>query len=173
MDMAQVIKIKIRPGQVARFPGICVHCSQTAVERLPLKKRIGRITRLIDLPVCAACTQELNRISGEEERLQKIGRLSSLMGLILLFILLLVLLPAGLALTLRLMLATTIAIAAAAVIHIYFKRAVGNAARPEKQAIRSAARMITFSWRATTFEFTNDSFAQQFADMNRSLLMET
>ena len=71
--MGQQVKVKVKAGQVVRFPGVCVHCASPAAEGMPVRKRIGRLTRLVDVPVCAACAQTLRRLSGEEERLQKIG----------------------------------------------------------------------------------------------------
>jgi hypothetical protein len=54
-----------------------------------------------------------------------------------------------------------------------FQRAQQKAALPEKQAIRRSGRIVTFSWRATTFEFVNQTFAERFETLNESLLMET
>lgn len=69
----QTIKIKARPDEIIRFPGLCVHCAQPGATPLRLKKRHGRITRLVDVPLCPDCAQELTRKSGEEERLEKMG----------------------------------------------------------------------------------------------------
>jgi hypothetical protein len=170
--MAQTVKIKLRPGQAARFPGICVHCGQTAVAGMLLRRRIGRITRLLEVPVCAACHQELQQLSGEEERLHKLGRVATVTVAAVVFILLLILLPAGLAGIFRLLVALVAAPVPAAAVYAYFKRAAQAAARPAKRAILESAHMRRFSWRATTFEFANDSFAKQFAHLNKSLLMD-
>jgi hypothetical protein len=170
--MAQTVKIKLRPGQVAHFPGICVHCGLIAMAGMPLRRRIGRTTRLLEVPVCAGCNQELQLLSAEEERLQKLGLAATVTAGALAFILLLILLPAGLATLLRPLMALIVALAPAAAVYTYFKRAARAAARPAKRAILESARMVHFSWRATTFEFANDSFARQFAQLNRSLLMD-
>ena len=42
----QTIRIKARPDEIIRFPGLCVHCAQPGATPLRLKKRHGRITRL-------------------------------------------------------------------------------------------------------------------------------
>jgi hypothetical protein len=52
------------------------------------------------------------------------------------------------------------------------QRAQWKAALPEKQAVRGSAKVTNFSWRATTFEFTNETFAERFEAMNESVLME-
>jgi hypothetical protein len=83
-----------------------------------------------------------------------------------------VLLPPELAIDLRLLLAALLGLLLAAVVYSLFRRAAGNAARPEKKAILSAVRLASFTWRATTFEFANEAFAERFADLNRSRLME-
>jgi hypothetical protein len=43
---------------------------------------------------------------------------------------------------------------------------------PAKQAIGQAARLANFTWRATTFEFENEQFAEQFRALNEARLME-
>jgi hypothetical protein len=170
--MAQTVKIKLRPGQAAHFPAICVHCAGTAAAAMPLRRRIGRTTRLLEVPVCAGCDQELQQLSAEEERLQKLGWAATGAAAGVTFVLLLIFLPAGLAGMLRLMLALTVALGPAAAVFTYFRRAAQAAARPAKRAVLDSARMVHFSWRATTFEFANDSFARQFTQLNESLLMD-
>jgi hypothetical protein len=166
------VKIKLRPGQVTRFPGNCVHCGQTAVAGMTLRRRIDRITRLVEAPVCAACHQELQQQSGEEERLGRLGLAATAAALTVTFVLLLILLPSGLPALLRLPLALLLALVPATAVYSHFRRARRAAARPEKRAILESARMAHFSWRATTFEFANDRFAKEFAQLNRSLLMD-
>ncbi|MEJ2746541.1 MAG: hypothetical protein P8183_01275 [Anaerolineae bacterium] len=169
--MAQ-IKIKVRPQQTVRFPGICVNCAQPAAEKMSLRKRLGRITRTIDVPLCRDCRRELSRQSGDEERLEKIGRLAAGLVLVLAVILVLLLSPGVTAWPLRLLVALALGIVLAQVTLLLFQRARQNAALPEKQAIRQSARIVTFSWRATTFEFVNQTFAERFETMNESLLMD-
>jgi hypothetical protein len=170
--MGQTVKIKLRPGQAAQFPAICTHCGQAAVAGMLLRRRIGRTTRLLEVPVCAACNQELQQLSAEEERLQKVGRLATGTAVLLAALLLLILLPSGLGGVFRLLVAFLLALLPAAAVFTYFKRATQAAARPAKKAILESARMAHFSWRATTFEFANDSFARQFRQLNESLLMD-
>jgi hypothetical protein len=170
--MGQTVKIKLRPGQVARFPAVCIHCGQAAAAGMLLRRRIGRTTRLLEVPVCTVCKQELQQLSAEEERLQKVGRLATGTAAVLAAVLLLILLPSGLAGAFRLLVALLLALLPAAAVFTYFKRAAMAAARPAKKAVIESARMAHFSWRATTFEFTNDSFAQQFRQLNESLLMD-
>jgi hypothetical protein len=172
----QQVKIKVRPDQIVRFPGICVHCAQPADAQkqahLLVKKRTGRVTRLVDVPLCARCSQATQHLSGEEERLQKLTRVMLGAAFFLSLALVLLLLPAGLALGLRLIVATAVSTAVSAILFSYGRQAVRRAALPEKQAILSAAHITAFSWRATTFEFTNETFARRFAELNQSLLMD-
>lgn len=166
------VKIKVRPRNTVRFPGICVHCAEPAAGWMEVRKRIGRITRLIEVPLCSRCAGELRRQSGEEERLQKLGRLACVVLFLLALALLLLLMPARLALLLRLLTALLTATVLATVVYLWFRRARFQAARPEKKAIRNSASISNFSWRATTFEFNNETFAKRFRDLNETLLME-
>ena len=67
---------------------------------MQVRQRYGRITRLIDLPLCSRCASELNRRSADEERLQKISWLISgvlfLLGLAITLLLTPVMLSFGL-----------------------------------------------------------------------------
>jgi hypothetical protein len=166
------IKIKVRPKQTVRFPGICVRCARPAAEMMPLRKRLGRITRTIDVPLCRDCHHELNRQSGDEERLGKISRLAAGAVFVAAAGLVLLLSPAEIALSLRLLVALGLGVLLAQSTLLLFQRAQQRAALPEKQAIRQSAQIVTFSWRATTFEFINPTFAERFEAMNESLLMD-
>jgi hypothetical protein len=170
--MSQLVKVQVQAGQAVDFPGVCVHCSAPAGERMRLRKRIGRVTRLVDVPLCSDCAGELHRLSGEEERWLKLSwLLSGLVWLVLLAVGLL-LLPAGVPFLARFLLALVIALAAAAFTFKYVRQTSLRHARPEKQAILAAARITNFSWRATTFEFANEAFAERFAAINQPQLME-
>lgn len=170
--MTRRIKIKVRPQQTVSFPGICVHCSQPAPETMTLRQRYGRITRIIDVPLCSRCAGELNRRSAEEERLQKISwLLAGVLGLLALAIALL-LTPAALSFGLRLLIALLAAGALAAGVLWSFRKPMANAALPEKQAIRQSVAIEGFSWRTTTFAFENDLFADKFVELNAPRLME-
>jgi len=169
--MNQLVKVKVRPGKTLSFPAICVHCAQPANESLVVSKRSGQIRRLIDVPVCTECSQELRRQSGEEERLQRLGWLAvSITGLLVLVITFF-LLPGPWPL-LRLFIALVPALLIATVIYSIFRKKMSDAARPQKRAILESARMVDFSWRATTFEFNNEAFAESFSEINESRLME-
>jgi hypothetical protein len=170
--MKQVVKIKVRPNQRVRFPGLCVHCAQPAAGHMGLKKRIGRVTRLIDVPLCAGCAQALRRRSAEEERLVKIGWLVSGLIFLLGLALALVFTPTALPFALRGFIALAVSLFTAAAVFIYFGRASFRMALAEKKAVSTAARISNFSWRATTFEFANEMFAERFKTLNESLLME-
>jgi hypothetical protein len=84
----------------------------------------------------------------------------------------LILIPTTLPFMLRLVVACALAIAATIGVLDLFRRRSLQAARPEKIAIMDSARITNFSWRATTFELANDTFAEHFAELNETKLME-
>lgn len=169
--MSRQVKIKARAGETICFPAQCVHCAKPAPERLRLRKRIGRITRLIDVPLCAECAHEVHRLSGEEERWQQLSWL--LAGLVWLatLALLLLLLPGAFSLPIRFSFATIAALAAAVAAFRYGRHLALQRARPEKKAVLEAVRITDFSWRATTFVFANDAFAERFVAVNHKHLL--
>lgn len=171
--MSQSIKVKAQPGHTLRFPEICVHCSRPASERLPIKKRRGGNTRLIEVPLCSDCARELQLKSGEEERWQRFGLIATAGIGFIVFIASALLLTSFLPLWLRLIIAIVVATLAAIGIRELFKRKSLAEARPQKKAILKSARMVYFSWRATTFEFENETFAHWFKKLNEPALMET
>ena len=166
------VKIKVRPQEIVRFPGLCVHCGQPAPAAMTIRKRIGRVTRLIDVPLCRNCAQEVRRLSADEERLQKIGRLASAALFLLTLGAAVWLTPAGMSFLLRLLVGLSAAAGVTAVSLHFFHRAQANAARPEKKAIRQSAQIATFSWRAATFNFADETFTERFQEINEPLLME-
>ncbi len=170
--MTQRVKVKVRPGDILRLPAHCVHCSAKATEQMQIRYKNGPATRILELPLCDDCCRELNRKSGEEERFQRLGLfVASLVGLIILIILYFLLLT-GLPIWLRLLTALFIAIIMSAGIMLIFRRIGLRAVLPEKRNILESAQMVDFSWRATTFEFTNDDFAQRFGQLNEHRLMD-
>ena len=171
--MSQSVKVKVRPGRAIRIPEICVHCSQPAGERMNITMRRGRITRLIDVPVCDDCSRELHLMSAEEERLQRFGWITAGVTGIALLVAGVFLLPGVLPIWLRFFVSLVLAALIAAGVWSIFKRKSLDAARPKKKAILNSARMVEFSWRATTFQFENDEFAEWFIELNEANLMET
>jgi hypothetical protein len=170
--MGRIIKVKVRPGGNVRFPGICAHCSQPATETMALTRRNGRRTRSIDVPLCAACFRELQRESGQEERLHRLGRVASvavfLLVAILAFILFNRLLPLLAGLFVSLAIGTMVGLG----VRLYFRRIRAEAARPEKKAVLASAELLEFSWRAATFEFENEEFSDRVEELNQEKLME-
>ncbi len=137
-----------------------------------LKKRIGRKTRMIHVPLCDECFQQLNQLSGREEQLRKLGRLLSALTFILVLAFTLLLTPAGMDLILRIFISLFLGLVFTEIVLIIFKRAENKVALPEKLEIYDSAHIKEFSWRATTFEFANDFFVEQFKNLNGSFLME-
>ena len=139
---------------------------------MTLRQRYGRITRIIDIPLCSRCAGELNRRSAEEERLQKISWLVSGVLFLLGLAVALLLTPAALSFGLRLLIALLVGSGLVTVVLWSFRKPLANAALPEKQAIRQSVAIEGFSWRATTFAFENDLFADRFTELNEPRLME-
>lgn len=171
-SMSHQVKIKVRPNQSVHFPPLCVHCAQPAVAKMELRRRIGRLTRMIDVPLCKECHYDLRRRSANEERLQKLGWLVSGVLFLLTIALALVFMPVEFGFGLRVLLAALVALLLAGFVFWLFWRASNRAELPSKQAIRQSADIINFSWRAATFEFVNEKFAEQFRAMNEARLME-
>ncbi|MCL4262617.1 MAG: hypothetical protein KJ069_05360 [Anaerolineae bacterium] len=170
--MAQV-KIKVRPKEIVQFPGICVHCGQPAPHAMTIRKRLSRVTRLIDVPVCPDCTAQLRRRSMEEERLHQLKYLVGGAAFLVTLFAVFIILPPGLATAVRLLAAVVVGGMVTAVIFAIFRRQISQTyLLPEKKAILHAARIENFSWRATTFAFENEEFKRRFVEMNESLLME-
>ncbi len=170
--MSHPVKIKVRPNQTIKFPGICSHCGEPGTHKMLLKKRIGRLTRLVEAPLCANCWRELNRQSGKGERLGKIGWLAAGSMAALSLVVVWTLMPSGMSLPLRLLVALALALVFAELVRQLFQRAQRRAMLPAQQAILQSASLTDFSWQATAFEFTNETFAERFKELNESLLME-
>ncbi|MFQ5421098.1 MAG: hypothetical protein ACE5EY_12140 [Anaerolineae bacterium] len=166
------VKVKIRPQEALPFPGICVHCAQPAAREMEVRRRIGRVTRLIAVPLCSDCQQKLDQQSPQEERLQSLGRIITGVALLVTLALTLLLPPAELTFALRILVALLAGLVVAEVLTWWFRRVVQNAASPEKKAIRQSAAITHFSWRATTFDFVNETFAARFRQLNEPFLME-
>lgn len=170
--ISHTVKIKVQPDETVRFPGDCVHCLHPATGSMAIAKRNGRQLREVDVPVCAACLERLQRQSGEEERLVKISRLVTAVTFLALLILVLLVTAVGMGLWLRLLLALPIAAGAAYLVYRAFQPTIRMAALDGTKAVRDSAQIEAFSWRATTFTFTNETFAERFTELNHELLME-
>jgi hypothetical protein len=171
--MGQRVKIKVRVNQPVHFPGLCVNCARPAAERMGIRRRIGRTTRFIDVPLCGDCHQQLKSQSFDEQRLQRLSRLVGALTLSLVLALSLLLTTSAMDLILRVPVALFVALVATKLVLMFFERARREAALPAKQAIYDSAQVAAFSWRATVFKFSNEVFAERFRDLNEYLLMET
>jgi hypothetical protein len=125
----------------------------------------------VEVPLCAVCGEQLRRRSGEEERWQKIGWVLTAVSPLILLPLTLLLTPTALPFWLRLLISLSVANLGGWAAWSFSQRQQQQAALPEKKAVLNAARINAFSWRATTFAFTNATFAEQFRSLNESLLM--
>lgn len=171
--MSRQIKIKVRPNDTVRFPGLCVNCGLPAGKSMELQQRDGRIVRQIAVPLCEQCAAYLERESGEEERLRKLSKLAMIVTGVLAAMLLFLLMPAALGLGLQLILALIGGVLVAALVRWIFQDFIKRAALPEKKAIWESARINSFSWRTATFEFSNESFVERFVELNEPLLVES
>lgn len=170
--MSRAVRVNVRPGEPLRFPAQCVYCGTAAEPALRLRRRIQRVTREVDVPLCIDCQNEVRRLSFDEERWQKQGWLAAGLAFLLLFAGLLVVLPSGLSFVYRLLFALGLAGLAAIAILSFFRQRSRRYARPEKKAILAAAQLSDFSWRAMTLVFADETFARRFAELNEPIQME-
>lgn len=168
-----IVKIKVQPEETVQFPGICVNCAEPGASPLPLQKRQGRVTRVVAVPLCAACAREAARKSGEEERFEKLGWLTAAGIGFMVLALALLLTPAGMAFWLRLVVGLLLGVVGGTAVLALFRRLSASKALPAKKEILQAAALVSFSWRAVTFKFANETFLERFREMNEPLLMET
>ena len=171
--MGQIVKVKVRPGGTLQFPGICAHCSQPATGQMALKLRNGRRTRYIDVPLCTDCHRVVQKESGEEERLHRLGRVVTILASLIIAIIVFFVLGEILPLVVRLLISFSVGALAGSAVLAYFRRFRAEAALPEKKAILASAHMVEFSWRATTFDFENEAFFDKFVELNQPELMES
>jgi hypothetical protein len=137
-----------------------------------LTKQSGQLKRLIDVPVCVTCFEDLGRRSGEEERLERLGRVASAGAALVTLGIVLIIVPGGFSL-IHLAVSVLAALIVFAGVHEVFRRQREKAVLPSKRAILDSARISAFSWRATSFEFRNITFAERFAELNKKRLMKS
>ena len=166
------VKVKVSAKQPVQLPGRCVHCYQPASEWLAIEKRNGRLTRMVDMPLCANCARISRQRSGEEERLVRLGLFLGGFAFFITLAATVFLTPAMLGIGLRALFGLAAALLVAGLLFMGCKQASRRAISPEKKAVLDAAQIRDFSWRTTTFAFQNDAFAAQFKELNQSLLME-
>ncbi len=169
--MSTTVKIMVQPGQAVTFPGLCVYNQEPAVATWPIHKRIGRVTRTIAVPVSASTLALLQAFSPAEHRFRRLGQFAAAGGGGLALVTLGVGLPGIIPLPGRLLLGLAVALLLAFVVWRWFRRRSLDRADPAKQAALAAVVLESFSWRATTFRFTSDSYARQFQALNEPYLM--
>lgn len=169
INMSQQITLRVRPGETVRFPSLCVNCGQPAAERTRLSRRQGQLTRTLDAPLCADCRRQLDRRSGEEERLLRLGWLAG--GLVFIALdVLAILALSGFDWWLRLLVGLVLGVAGLILVLRLARGRAAAAALPETKAVRDAARIAGFDWRAMTFELKNDRVADEIRALNESRL---
>jgi len=162
--MTEQVTIRVRPGEVIRFPGRCVACGRPGRDRLRLTKRRGQVTLRVDAPRCAECARALSRRSGREEQLLRLGWFATIVAGLLAASLVFVALSGD-------WLWRTIAGAAAGIafgllVHWIAIRRAASAELPEKRAVREAARIVDFDWRDMTLAFVESAFAGEVRSLN-------
>lgn len=165
--MEKQLTLRVRPGEVVRFPASCVACGQPAGEHLTLQKRRGQLTRRLDAPLCADCARKLARRSGQEERLLRLSWPAAAGVALLLTVLGLLVLPfdAG---WLRLLVGLAFGATGGALIRWALLRRAEAAELPEKRAVREAARIVDFSWRDMTLAFATGGLAERVRALNEN-----
>lgn len=166
--MTTQVTLRATPPQTIRFPGVCAHCGHPAAARMTVQHRIERATRLIEVPLCAACAQLLASRSMAEERWQKIGWLATAVLSVLTAAAGMLLLPAALGLGARLLLGLGAGAAVGAALFSAAQAAGRRGMRPEKRAVRQAVQIAGFAGSQTTFTFVNQTFAERFVEMNQA-----
>lgn len=169
--MSQTIRVEIRPERSLKFPAICVHCGQPATEKMKIVKRIGTVTRLIDVPLCSACHQNVSRQSWAEERWLRVGRLGTLVIAAIVVIVGYFLQPAEFPVWLRLLSSAIFATLVALGLRGIYRQRSAEVAHTEKKEIQKSAKMTNFSWRVTTFSFRRDDFTNRFIELNEEKLV--
>lgn len=162
--MSQQITLRVRPGEMVRFPNRCAACGQPATERLPLQMKRGPVTRRLDAPLCADCARQLARRSGREEQLRRSGRLAAVAaGLALLAVVALLL---GGPWWLRGLLGLLAGGVGAVLVWWAFDRRAAAEQLPETRAVRESARIIDFTWRDMTLQLADETLAAAVVELN-------
>ena len=162
--MSQQITLRVRPGEMVRFPNRCAACGQPATEHLPLQMKRGPVTRRLDAPLCADCARQLVRRSGREEQLRRTGWAAAVVaGLALLAVVALLL---GGPWWWRGLLGGMVGGAAAALVWWAFARRAAAEQLPETRAVRASARIVDFTWRDMTLELADDALAAAVVELN-------
>lgn len=169
--MSKQVKILVRVGESVRFPGRCVQHMTEAAGTMPVRHRVARRTRFVEVPVCAECQAALAQRSGAEERAIRLSWIATAIAGILGALAVWFLVPIPLMTALRLVVALGLGAALAAVAWTWTRRNLDAKARPEKQTVLQSVRIVHFSWRAMTFEFANEAYAEAFTALNKKQLM--
>lgn len=164
--MSQQITLRVRPGEMVRFPNRCAACGQPATERLPLQMKRGPVTRRLDAPLCADCARQLTRRSGREEQLLRTGWAAVVAaGLVLLAVIALLL---GGPWWLRGLLGSLAGVAGAALVRWAFIRRAAAEQLPETRTVRESARIVDFTWRDMTLELADETLAADVIELNET-----
>ena len=162
--MTEQVTIRVRPGELVRFPGRCVVCGQPGRDGLRLVKRRGQVTRRVDAPLCSECARQLSRRSGREEQFLRFSWPAAIVAGLLLTLIVFVAVPGGW--PLRLVAAAIVGLAGGIFVRRMMTRRAMAEELPEKRAVREAVRIVDFDWRAMTLTFVNEAIAEQVRALN-------
>lgn len=164
--MSKLVTVKARPGDPIRFPNLCVNCAAEAQQIMEIERRAGRLTRLVEVPLCQACYRQLHLRSAREEQLQRLGRVLLFLFFAIALAAILLVTPASLGFALRAALAIALALLPTAVGYYFLQRALRQARLPQKVDVLSAVTIQEFTPQAVTFAFDNEDVAGQFLELN-------
>jgi hypothetical protein len=123
------------------------------------------------MPLCPECLAALQQQSAAEERTIRLSWLLTGVAVVIGLLLGWFLVPASLLFGLHLAAALGLGMALGAAAWSWTRRDLTAKSRPEKLAVVASGRIVHFSWRATTFEFTNEAYAEAFQALNKDRLM--
>ncbi|HSH03097.1 MAG TPA: hypothetical protein VLL52_11310 [Anaerolineae bacterium] len=166
------VKIKVQPKQTIEMPNLCVSCAQKGVTTMRIRKRQGMVIRSLDVPLCHECAQVVASYAPSELFWHRahwplvlvvlvggIWFLDRSLGWPLVGWIYWPLLFGG-------------GVAMARLASNLMRWAQQWSRSSAKRAIEEAAQIETFSWRATTFVWTNGLFAKRFKAMNEERLFQ-
>ena len=169
--MSQQITLRVRPGEMVRFPNRCAACGQPATERLPLQMKRGPVTRRLDAPLCADCARQLARRSGRQEQLRRTGQVATVVAGLALLALVALLLDGPW--WLRGLAGLLAGGAAAALVWWAFARRAAAEQLPETRAVRESARIVDFTWRDMTLELADEALAAEIVELNSAAPLDS
>ncbi|GAB4272973.1 MAG: hypothetical protein Kow0080_19990 [Candidatus Promineifilaceae bacterium] len=162
------VTLRAAPGDVVRFPAVCVYSGEPALARLPIAYRRGMRELFLEVPVSTAVYNLLQRRSYQEERWWHVSWVVAVLAGVV--VLASVLLWLNAVLAFRLFLGSVAALLVATLVLAGFQPIIDRHMLPEKADVYNAAQIVAFDGRFLTISFRNDAFAAQVRALNEPLL---